>query len=1306
LLLLVKAMEDDGENLTWEEKYYQAEQQIQKFRSQAGRVRELLNEKLTEYEDKVSQVEAEKETFVEKARRFECVLEDREETIKCLHEKIGILRDERAKENLVWEEREKIMKNWIKTKITSLLQEIEDIKEEKKTLENRVSIGVVTSNDAIFSFEKRPHNPENDNISSDESEENSYEEVFDQILGSLKKPKINSLWEHSTPNSPNLSPPPDLPLNQKIENPTKIRPKAPTPDNPVLSRVFPGIRRCDSDDYGLRSADSSPKANSKLRSSLRFNERRFSDVTSPFSPGYESVQVRKGFISHGKPNLPPPPVPKHNRIGVTRPLLVTNGYDKQISIEDDVFDSSAKPLKNRVGDQNRVLKSRSEDKDEEADDYEPYYHILKETLCGIDYESENAPPVYATLRGVASQIRVTPFTGESTDSEADGVDSDPSPTASPSGFKSYISNGDAKSTTLSSETLYDLPYDCLPNAKKKEFLFTHKKTAGNTSTLKRSPKILRKCAPYTEENMRKEILEKSGYLIKLGGRVKNWKKRWFVLMDAKLAYYKTKEDTSRKPLGQIPLESVSSVSRSERLNTFELKTPTRTYYMTAESPEIVDGWLQALRNNLKRFSGARILAKAGEKTIHEGWVTKVKGGTSRHCWCVLKEKTLLFYKNETEISPWSALSLREIVNIEQVKERSDSYLGENDGRCTLMLQTLDDGHPTYLVVGSQFELEEWRKLIMTAENGIGNKETETEFENVVTKLMSVDGDSGSRFWLDPVLVHSRNLMRFSLSALPSPELTREALRMFQSIRLYSTTPLNEKAIDYHISLAQDTIQSCFNHTELQTEIYCQLIKQTNKGKSQNSNRKQIQQLLTGQSDWKASLKRGDVSDSSPVPEFTYIQCWHLLALCCSLFLPKLKILWLLKAHLKKWSNPSTDVGKYALYCSRSIERTISEGDREVRPSRPEVMSIVLRNPYYIPFPMSIPVYFLNGTYQVFSFDGSTTVAEFCERINMEIGIRECSESGYALFSDNPIASVEHCLQGELKFCDVISKWEQAMKCYRQGKIERQKAIKLTYKNRLYFKSLAKTETKKERFLLCYQVNESILAGHLQPAPKTAYRLAALLAQIEFGGYRDNFKNLNDVIKRFVADCHRGTTRAGDNGGSKRKMYKSIADSWSDLRGKSIDECVSSYLGIVRSFPLFGSRIFEAKERIFKGKKEVQTFCILAIEEEKLSILDYSTRAPRTTYDYTSVVTFGGYKDDFMLVIQDDIVDTNGRTFRHLFAMSKGKVLEVTFLIASYINAVVCRKGLNLELQKDKPRSESNLLGNRGSVQLWDMESFV
>jgi len=40
-------------------------------------------------------------------------------------------------------------------------------------------------------------------------------------------------------------------------------------------------------------------------------------------------------------------------------------------------------------------------------------------------------------------------------------------------------------------------------------------------------------------------------------------------------------------------------------------------------------------------------------------------------------------------------------------------------------------------------------------------------------------------------------------------------------------------------------------------------------------------------------------DLNPVSSFVYLQCWQLLALCTSIFLPKLKILWLLKAHLHR-----------------------------------------------------------------------------------------------------------------------------------------------------------------------------------------------------------------------------------------------------------------------------------------------------------------------------------------------------------------------------------------------------------------------
>jgi len=58
------------------------------------------------------------------------------------------------------------------------------------------------------------------------------------------------------------------------------------------------------------------------------------------------------------------------------------------------------------------------------------------------------------------------------------------------------------------------------------------------------------------------------------------------------------------------------------------------------------------------------------------------------------------------------------------------------------------------------------------------------------------------------------------------------------------------------------------------------------------------------------------------------------------------------------------MGKYAVFCQRALERTLQAGGREARPSRMEVVSILLRNPYHHSHPLSIPVHFLSGTYQV------------------------------------------------------------------------------------------------------------------------------------------------------------------------------------------------------------------------------------------------------------------------------------------------------------------------------------------------------
>lgn len=62
----------------------------------------------------------------------------------------------------------------------------------------------------------------------------------------------------------------------------------------------------------------------------------------------------------------------------------------------------------------------------------------------------------------------------------------------------------------------------------------------------------------------------------------------------------------------------------------------------------------------------------------------------------------------------------------------------------------------------------------------------------------------------------------------------------------------------------------------------------------------------------------------------------------------------------------TEFGKYAIYCQRCVERTQQNGDREARPSRMEILSTLLRNPYHHSLPFSIPVHFMNGIYQVIS----------------------------------------------------------------------------------------------------------------------------------------------------------------------------------------------------------------------------------------------------------------------------------------------------------------------------------------------------
>ncbi|NWH34142.1 PKHH1 protein, partial [Chloropsis hardwickii] len=852
-------------------------------------------------------------------------------------------------------------------------------------------------------------------------------------------------------------------------------------------------------------------------------------------------------------------------------------------------------------------------------------------------------PVYTTLKGKATQISNVPFLDESSGSDDDcgshasfrtSTAGSENRKASMPGSPRAVKRGVSVSS-LSSESDYAIP----PDAHSLD---------GDYSEPEH--KLQRTSSYSTDGGICSEPMEKSGYLLKMGSQVKTWKRRWFVLRNRQIMYYKSPSDVIRKPQGQLELNSSCQIVRGEGSQTFQLVTEKRTYFLTADSPNILEEWIHVLQSILRvQVSGPVGVPHSDAKPTVKGWLTKVKHGHSKLVWCALIGKTFYYYRNHEDKCPLGHLPLRES-KVEEVDRSCDSdedYETTGGGllssHCTLVIHPQDQS-PTYLLIRTKQEKNTWL-YHLTVAAGSSNATVGTSYEQLIGKLLDAEGDPNSPLWKHPMLCYSKDGLHTSLTTLPSEALQTEALKLFKSCQLFINVPVEASSIDYHVSLAQTALQVCLTHTELQNEIYCQLVKQTSCRQPQNH---------------------------------SVIQCWQLLALCAPLFLPQHHFLWYIKQHLQRHADPRSEIGKYAIYCQRSVERTVQAGEREAKPSRMEIVSILLRNPYHHSLPFSIPVHFMNGTYQVVGFDGSSTVDEFIQRLNQETGMRKPSHMGFSLFTDDPSGrNLEHCLPGNMKICDVISKWEQALKELHPGKYEGgTRIVKLTYKNRLYFRSQAKGETDRERLLLAFQVSNEIANGRFPVNKELALEMVALMAQVEYGdldrsgssspGGTSQLKMqhlLHQVLDKFYPKHYKQNITPEQ----LRQLTDRLATKWMVLQGCSPPECIRIYLTVARKWPLFGTKIFAAKPILPCSLEDTPVW--IAVNEDGISILDYNTMHMKVSYSYSSVLTFGGCRDDFMIVVSKMKERSSGKnsTEKLLFTMAIPKIVEATLLIASYIN---------------------------------------
>jgi pleckstrin homology domain-containing family H len=270
-------------------------------------------------------------------------------------------------------------------------------------------------------------------------------------------------------------------------------------------------------------------------------------------------------------------------------------------------------------------------------------------------------------------------------------------------------------------------------------------------------------------------------------------------------------------------------------------------------------------------------------------------------------------------------------------------------------------------------------------------------------------------------------------------------------------------------------------------------------------------------------------------------------------------------------------------------------------------------------------------------------------------------------------------------CDVISKWETALREKGSGKFENSRVIQLTYKNRLYWKHATKLETDKERLLLCYQINQqskykfpntsfsvgskifffsvlTVVRGHFPLSRDLALELASLMAQIDFSDFvpeKSRASALQAIDKFYPYRYRDALTPEG-----LKELQDLLASKWALLKSKSVLDCVRIYMTCARKWQYFGASLFQAKPR-----HTDLGMTWLAVSEDALSVLELSSMSQISRYPYSSILTFGGCQDDFMVVVGADDTLQRGAEQKLLFAMSKPKILEITLLIADYMNAL-------------------------------------
>uniref|UniRef100_A0A2K6TYV4 Unconventional myosin-X n=1 Tax=Saimiri boliviensis boliviensis TaxID=39432 RepID=A0A2K6TYV4_SAIBB len=707
------------------------------------------------------------------------------------------------------------------------------------------------------------------------------------------------------------------------------------------------------------------------------------------------------------------------------------------------------------------------------------------------------------------------------------------------------------------------------------------------------------------------------------------------------------------------IDSVCASDSPDRPNSFVIITANRVLHCNADTPEEMHHWITLLQRSK---GDTRV---EGQEFIVRGWLHKeVKNSPKmsslklKKRWFVLTHNSLDYYKSsEKNALKLGTLVLNSLCSVVPPDEKIFKETGYWN------VTVYGRKHCYRLYTKLLNEATRWSSAIQNVTDTKAPIDTPTQQLIQDIKENCLNSDVVEQIYKrNPILRYTHHPLHSPLLPLPYGDINLNLLKdkgyttlQDEAIKIFNSLQQLESMSD-PIPIIQGILQTGHDLRPLRDELYCQLIKQTNK-----------------------VPHPGSVGN---------LYSWQILTCLSCTFLPSRGILKYLKFHLKRIREqfPGTEMEKYALFTYESLKKTKC---REYVPSRDEIEALIHRQE------MTSTVYCHGGGSCKITINSHTTAGEVVEKLIRGLAMED-SRNMFALFEYN--GHVDKAIESRTVVADVLAKFEKLAATSEVGDLP----WKFYFKLYCFLDTQNVPKDSVEFAFMFEQAHEAVIHGH-HPAPEENLQvLAALRLQYLQGDYTLHaaIPPLEEVysLQRLKArisqstktftPCERlekrrtsfleGTLRRSFRTGSvvRQKVEEeqmldmwikeevscaraSIIDKWKKFQGMNQEQAMAKYMALIKEWPGYGSTLFDVECKEGGFPQELW----LGVSADAVSVYKRGEGRPLEVFQYEHILSFGAPLANTYKIVVDE---------RELL-FETSEVVDVAKLMKAYISMIVKKR---------------------------------